>query len=258
MIDTRPDIMLLQRDIPINLQESYKEIEKEYTDKTLSRPLEAFFGNLTRRNGETKKKPSLVLYDNKVNIDQMRVLYNSMTQPVTYVQGPPGTGKTQTILNVILCAFVQNQSVLVCSSNNTPVDGIKDKLNFKYKDKDVPFPYLRLGNNEEIAKSTRRIYELYNNAVNEIGCIHTLQGYDLNYVGVIIGNEIDYDPIMNKIVINRNNFYDKNVKNSVDDETLRRYIINSYKVIMTRGIKGCNVYVCNSNLKKYLERFIGK
>lgn len=160
IIDTRPDIMLLQRDVTINLQDTYKEIEKEYYEKNMSKPLEAFFGNLTRRRGGTKK-PSLVLFDSKVNIDQMRVLYNSMTQPVTYVQGPPGTGKTQTILNVILCAFVQNESVLVCSSNNTPVDGIKGKFNFKYYDKDVPFPFLRLGNNEEVAKSTRRIYELY-------------------------------------------------------------------------------------------------
>lgn len=54
----------------------------------------------------------------------MRVLYNSMTQPVTYVQGPPGTGKTQTILNVILCGFVANKTMLITSANNTPIDGI--------------------------------------------------------------------------------------------------------------------------------------
>ena len=46
--------------------------------------------------------------------------------------GPPGTGKTQTILNVILSAFFNERSVLVCSSNNKPVDGITDKLDFKY------------------------------------------------------------------------------------------------------------------------------
>ena len=37
------------------------------------------------------------------------------------------------------------------------------------------------------------------NSINEIGCIHTTQGYDLNYAGVIIGWEIDYDPINNII-----------------------------------------------------------
>lgn len=91
----------------------------------------------------------------------MRVLYNSMTQPVTYVQGPPGTGKTQTILNVILCGFVANKTMLITSANNTPIDGIIKKLNFKYYDKDVIFPYLRLGNFDETIKAAKRILELY-------------------------------------------------------------------------------------------------
>lgn len=160
LIDTRPDIMVLQRDIPVNLADTYSEIEKSYQSKELSKPLQAFFGNLTRKR-ITRKEPSLVIYDNRVNIDQMRVLYNSMTQPVTYVQGPPGTGKTQTILNVILCNFTSNKTLLISSSNNTPVDGIMEKLTFKYFDKEVKFPYLRLGKFEEVAKSTKKILDFY-------------------------------------------------------------------------------------------------
>lgn len=158
--DSRPDILLLARDIPVNLTDTYTQIENCYQNKELSKPLEAFFGNLTRKK-VTRKEPSLVIYDDRVNIDQMRVLYNSMTQPVTYVQGPPGTGKTQTILNVILCNFVANKTLLISSSNNNPVDGIIDKLAFKYYDKDVLFPYLRLGRFEEVAKSTKKILQLY-------------------------------------------------------------------------------------------------
>lgn len=158
--DSRPDILLLARDIPVNLTDTYTQIENCYQNKELSKPLEAFFGNLTRKK-VTRKEPSLVIYDDRVNIDQMRVLYNSMTQPVTYVQGPPGTGKTQTILNVILCNFVANKTLLISSSNNNPVDGIIDKLTFKYYDKDVLFPYLRLGRFEEVAKSTKKILQLY-------------------------------------------------------------------------------------------------
>ena len=105
---------------------------------------------------------------------------------------------------------------------------------------------------------TNEEFILSKNAVNEIGCIHTLQGYDLNYVGLIFGNEIDYDPVSNQIVIYKDNFYDAKVKSGVDDETLKRYIINSYKVMMSRGIKGCYVYACKKNLREYLERFIGK
>lgn len=90
--DSRPDILLLARDIPVNLTDTYTQIENCYQNKELSKPLEAFFGNLTRKK-VTRKEPSLVIYDDRVNIDQMRVLYNSMTQPVTYVQGPPGQAK---------------------------------------------------------------------------------------------------------------------------------------------------------------------
>ena len=95
-------------------------------------------------------------------------------------------------------------------------------------------------------------------AVNEIGCVHTTQGYDLNYVAVIFGHEIDYDDKSDSIVIDRSKFFDSKVKNGVDDDTLKQYIVNSYKVMMTRGIKGCYVYACNPRLQNYLKRFISK
>jgi DUF2075 family protein len=95
------------------------------------------------------------------------------------------------------------------------------------------------------------------NSHNEVGCIHTTQGYDLNYVGVIFGNEIDYDPILKKIVIIRENYKDKNGKNGINDiEVLHQYIINIYKTLMYRGIKGTFVYVCNENLRNYMKEHI--
>lgn len=95
-------------------------------------------------------------------------------------------------------------------------------------------------------------------AVNEIGCVHTTQGYDLNYVAVVFGREIDYDDESQSIIIDRSKFYDSKVKDGVDDETLKQYIINSYKVMMTRGIKGCYVYACNPRLQNYLKRYIAE
>ena len=89
-----------------------------------------------------------------------------------------------------------------------------------------------------------------------IGCIHTTQGYDLNYVGVIFGKEIDYDPTTNQIVVDLNKFYDKNVKNGTDPDVVKTYIINTYTTMMARGIKGCYVYACNENLRNYLKKYI--
>lgn len=161
-INTRPDIMLIQRDIPVDLSEIYSTIEERYLSNNLSVPLKSFFGNITKKNNMRKKEPSLIIYDNKININQMRVLYNAMKYPVTYVQGPPGTGKTQTIVNVTLSAFYNDKTMLICSSNNKPVDGIVDKLKFEYRGESVNFPYLRLGNYNDVKKATLRIKELYN------------------------------------------------------------------------------------------------
>lgn len=162
VLNTRPDIMLIQRDIPIDLSETYEVIEDKYHNNELPIPLKSFFGNITKRNNVRRKEPSLIIYDKRININQMRVLYNSMKYPVTYVQGPPGTGKTQTIINVALSAFYNDKTMLICSSNNKPVDGIVEKLKFKYYNEEVNFPYLRLGNFDDVKMATLRIRELYN------------------------------------------------------------------------------------------------
>lgn len=89
-----------------------------------------------------------------------------------------------------------------------------------------------------------------------IGCIHTTQGFDLNYVGVIFGKEIDYNPETNQIEVDLNLFFDRNVKAGCDEQTVKKYIINTYTTMLTRGIRGCYVFACNKNMRDYLQRFI--
>lgn len=91
----------------------------------------------------------------------------------------------------------------------------------------------------------------------EVGCIHTTQGYDLNYTGVIFGHEIGYDKRLDQIVIYKDNYYDKTGKLGIDDpEELKQYILNIYRTIMLRGIKGTFVYACDSDLRDYLKQHI--
>ncbi|MGV3698177.1 DNA/RNA helicase domain-containing protein [Flavobacterium sp.] len=92
------------------------------------------------------------------------------------------------------------------------------------------------------------------NAFNEVGSIHTVQGYDLNYTGVIFGREIDYNKSTQKIEINPKLYFDKYGKNGADSEDLKAYIINIYKTIMYRGIRGAFLYACNEGLRDYLKR----
>jgi len=106
---------------------------------------------------------------------------------------------------------------------------------------------------------------IINGDPREIGCIHTSQGYDLNYVGVIFGPEIDFIE-GEGIVINEKQIRDRSVNTTLSGlspeevitkkEKIKEFVLNAYKVMMVRGIKGCYVYACNKNLQNYLSGFI--
>ncbi len=89
----------------------------------------------------------------------------------------------------------------------------------------------------------------------EIGCIHTSQGYDLNYVGVLFGPEIDYCPEKGVYVIPER-INDKGVRRNRKYESVRAYVVNAYKVMMERGIKGCYIYAYNEGLREYLKSIL--
>jgi DUF2075 family protein len=94
------------------------------------------------------------------------------------------------------------------------------------------------------------------NAFNEVGSIHTTQGYDLNYTGVIFGEEITYNKDTNRIEIVKEKYFDKYGKQQATDEDLKVYIINIYKTLMYRAIKGSLIYACDKNLREYFKEHI--
>lgn len=89
----------------------------------------------------------------------------------------------------------------------------------------------------------------------EVGCIHSIQGYDLSYAYVIIGNDLALDSASDELVANSASYYDRNGKATATQEELAQYIKNIYYVLLTRGIYGTHVYVANPNLRDYLRRF---
>ncbi|MGE4321128.1 MAG: DNA/RNA helicase domain-containing protein [Acholeplasmataceae bacterium] len=94
------------------------------------------------------------------------------------------------------------------------------------------------------------------NALDEVGCIHTVQGYDLNYIFLIFGKEIDYIPKQDRIVINKDMYFDKKGKAGIyDQEELKEYILNIYATLMSRGIQGIYMYACNENFYEYLRKY---
>jgi len=101
-------------------------------------------------------------------------------------------------------------------------------------------------------------------SLDEVGSIHTVQGYDLNYAGVIIGPDLRFDTDKQRIIFDRANYFDKKGKENnprlgleFNDEDLLEYVINIYGVLLTRGIKGTYVYACDPGLREYLAPYFG-
>ena len=100
-------------------------------------------------------------------------------------------------------------------------------------------------------------------SLEEVGSIHTVQGYDLNYAGVIIGPDLRYDSSERRLFVDRGSYFDTKGKENnevlgkkYNDEDLLRFIRNIYAVLLTRGILGTYVYVCDPALREYLREFI--
>src|SRR3989344_5363473 len=101
------------------------------------------------------------------------------------------------------------------------------------------------------------------NSVNQAGCIHTCQGLEFDYVGIIIGNDLRYED--NKIITDynvraKNDRSLKGIKKIAKQNSTKAYEIadeiikNTYRTLMTRGQKGCYVYCCDKNLAVYLKK----
>jgi hypothetical protein len=110
---------------------------------------------------------------------------------------------------------------------------------------------------------TTNICQTRPKSVDEVGSIHTVQGYDLNYAGVIIGPDLGYDAASGKLVFNRSSYFDSKGKENnpligrpYSDDDLLRFVVNIYSVLLTRGIRGTFIYVSDPSLRERLKRFI--
>lgn len=96
-------------------------------------------------------------------------------------------------------------------------------------------------------------------STREVGSIHTVQGYDLNYAGVIIGEDLRYDDDSRQVVPDRAAYRDRKGKENLrqlgkktSDEDLLSFIQNIYGVLLTRGVLGTYIYVCDPDLRNYI------
>lgn len=106
-------------------------------------------------------------------------------------------------------------------------------------------------------------FALDTGSVDQAGCIHTTQGLEFDYVGVIIGEDlicrngkILTDPFKRAKTDQSLTGFKKMLKEK-PEEALKRaeeVIKNTYRTLMTRGMKGCYIYCCDTELGLYLKR----
>lgn len=160
-VDDMPYVIGLEADIALDLHKEYESIIKMYQHGEATVPIKAFFGDLLERPRRTAAYP-IALINQRINMDQLLAIHNAMKYPVAYIQGPPGTGKTNTIINTIITAFFNERTVLFASYNNHPINGVYEKLSgMKYRGKTIPFPILRLGNQEKVKEALATMRRLY-------------------------------------------------------------------------------------------------
>lgn len=129
---------------------------------------------------------------------------------------------------------------------------------------DIEIPQHNFGMSWNLGNSTT--WAIDPESVKEIGCIHTCQGLEFDYVGVIIGDDLRFED--GKIVTD----YNKRAKTDTSLNGIKKIakeqgevvankiadniIKNTYRTLMTRGMKGCYVYCTDQKLKEYLKENI--
>ncbi|MCQ2799708.1 MAG: DUF2075 domain-containing protein [Bacilli bacterium] len=94
------------------------------------------------------------------------------------------------------------------------------------------------------------------NSFEEVGCIHTCQGMEFDYVGVFIGKDLYYKDghvLTNRNAISKDDGSSGIRLRTTSDEEADKLIRRTYKVLLTRGLKGCYIYCEDDALRDYLK-----
>jgi len=89
------------------------------------------------------------------------------------------------------------------------------------------------------------------NGMNQMGSIYTIQGFEFDYVGVIFGKDLVYDPVKKTWVGKPENSADAMVKKN--KEFFLKNIKNTYRVLLTRGMKGVYVYFIDKETENFFR-----
>lgn len=99
-------------------------------------------------------------------------------------------------------------------------------------------------------------------SIGLVGCVDTSQGLDFEYIGVIIAPDLIYNPETERIEV-RISGHQRSDQNTggrkirtYSYEEIEKIIKNTYRVLLSRGEKGCFIYCYDEALQQYLSRYI--
>ena len=104
-----------------------------------------------------------------------------------------------------------------------------------------------------------KIWAINPRSFEEVGCIHTAQGLEFDYVGVLIGKDLTYDKPSGRILTNKSAISKDDNSSGIrgaSEEDARRLILNTYKTLLTRGQKGYYVYCEDDALRDYFKKML--
>ncbi|MCW5640974.1 MAG: DUF2075 domain-containing protein [Rhodoferax sp.] len=87
--------------------------------------------------------------------------------------------------------------------------------------------------------------------LNQVGCVYTAQGFEFDYVGIVFGLDLRYDWDKNEWEGDKKRSHDTVVKRS--KEQFLELVKNTYRVLFTRGIKGCYVHFMDEGTRKFFQ-----
>jgi DUF2075 family protein len=89
------------------------------------------------------------------------------------------------------------------------------------------------------------------NGIDQIGCVYTAQGFEFDYAGVIFGKDLVYDFDQQEWIGNKKCSADTVVKGSKD--RFADLVKNTYRVLLSRGLKGCYVYFMDKDTERFIK-----
>ena len=105
------------------------------------------------------------------------------------------------------------------------------------------------------------IWAIDENSFEQVGCIHTSQGLEFDYVGVIIGKDLRYEN--NRVITDytkraKTDASLKGIKSSKNCKLADEIIRNTYRTLLSRGQKGCYIYCEDKALAEYIKSVLNQ